>query len=124
MIYRAVADLVVVAHLVFILFVVLGGLLALGWRWAPWLHLPAALWGAFIEISGGVCPLTPVERSLREMAGESGYTSGFIDHYLLPIVYPPGLTREVQLALAVFVLAMNVLIYGIVWHRRARSRQG
>ena len=112
------ADLVVLLHLSFIVFVVLGGLLALRWRRAPWLHLPAALWGVFIEVSGGFCPLTPLENFLRESAGACGYGGGFVEHYLVPIVYPAGLTPAVQWVLAGLLLAINGCVYALVWRRR------
>jgi hypothetical protein len=118
MLYRALADLVVVLHLGFVLFVVLGGLLALRWPRAAWLHLPAALWGAGIEFVHGVCPLTPLENRLRELGGESGYSGGFVEHYLLPVLYPAGLSRSAQLALGLFVVALNAAIYLQVWRRR------
>ncbi|MEL7536236.1 MAG: DUF2784 domain-containing protein [Pseudomonadota bacterium] len=116
MIYRVLADLVVIVHLGFILFAMLGGLLALRWRWAPLLHLPAVLWGAYIELSGGICPLTPLENDLRHAAGSSGYTGGFIEHYLIPLIYPSGLTHSVQVLLAAVLVAANVVIYAfVVW---------
>lgn len=123
MLYRILADLTVVLHLGFIVFVVCGGLLALRWRRVPWVHLPAAIWGAVIEIRGAICPLTPLENWLRRQAGETGYTGGFIEHYILPIVYPPGLTRDVQLALAGLVIVVNVIAYSLVIraHRRRQS---
>jgi hypothetical protein len=121
MIYGVLADLVVVTHLAIVVFVALGGLLALRWRWMPWLHLPAAAWGVFIEVSGGACPLTGIENSLRELSGEPSYTQSFVDHYLLPIIYPPALTREIQLGLAALVLTFNVAIYALVRHRHSRS---
>jgi hypothetical protein len=95
MFFRVLADLVVLMHLAFILFVVLGALLALRWRWIPWVQVPAALWGAVIEVGGWVCPLTPLENGLRERAGDAGYTGGFVEHYVLPVVYPGSLTRGV-----------------------------
>lgn len=122
MLYSLLADFVLLFHLAFILFVGLGGLAALRWRGAPLLHLPLAAWGVWIELSGNVCPLTPLENTLRRMAGEQGYAGGFIEHYLLPIIYPPGLTREVQLVLAALVVGLNVAIYGFVWYRRRRGR--
>lgn len=118
--YRLLADLVVVLHGAFVGFVVLGGLLAFRWRRAPLVHLPAAAWGAWIEISGGLCPLTPLENWLREEGGMRGYAGGFIEHYLLPALYPAGLTRELQFLLAGGVVVANVLIYGALW-RRGRS---
>lgn len=121
MIYRALADLVVVLHLSFILFVVLGGLLVLRWPRAKWVHLPAAAWGVFIAATGGVCPLTPLENALRRAAGETGYTGGFVERYLLPVIYPPGLTPGVQGILAAIVVVANVAVYTLAF-RRARAR--
>ena len=121
MLYRLLADLVVVLHCGFVLFVVLGGLLALRWPWAAWLHLPAALWGAGIEFAAGICPLTPLENHLRRLGGEAGYAGGFVEHYLLPVLYPDGLTRTVQLALGTFVVTLNLVVYAILW-RRSRRR--
>ena len=120
MIYRALADLILVFHLAFIVFVVAGGLLALRSGWVPLVHLPAALWGVFIEASGGVCPLTPLENALRRAAGASDYAGGFIEHYLVPAIYPPALSPPAQLALAGLVVLANVLVYSVVW-RRHRS---
>jgi hypothetical protein len=122
MLYRLLADAVLSLHLFFILFVVFGGLLALRWRRAMYLHLPAAIWGALIEFMGWTCPLTPWENRLRRLAGDEGYAGGFIEHYLLPLVYPDGLTREIQIILGVAVLVANVAIYAaIIWrHRRRR----
>ena len=125
MAYRVLADLVVGMHALFVAFVVLGGLLALRWPWIAAAHLPAAVWGALIELRGWVCPLTPLEKSLRAAAGDAGYQGGFIEHYLLPVLYPAGLTRDVQLTLGSLVIAVNLVIYGIVLRRRmagARSR--
>ena len=123
MIYRILADLVVGLHLLFVVFVVIGGLLALRWRWVAWLHLPAAIWGALIEFAGWVCPLTPVEKALRARAGGAGYEGGFIEHYLIPVLYPGALTRDLQLALGGAVILINVLVYGWVL-RSARGRSG
>lgn len=108
------ADLLVVLHFTFILFVVLGGLLVLRWRWVVWLHLPAAVWGALIEFMGWTCPLTPLENSLRRMAGEAGYTQGFIEEYIAPVIYPLGLTPQLQVYLGLGVLLVNVGIYAFV----------
>lgn len=121
MLHRALADAVVALHLAFIVFVVAGGLLTLVWRRAPLVHVPAALWGAWVEITGRTCPLTPLENSLRRAAGASGYDGGFVEHYLIPIVYPPGLTRGAQLVLAAAVLVANAAIYTLVWRRRRRA---
>ncbi len=119
MAHRALADVVLMLHFAFIAFVVVGGFLALRFRWAPFLHLPAAAWGFFVEASGEVCPLTPLENSLRRRAGSSGYSEGFLEHYLTAVVYPPALTREVQLALAAVVIAVNVWVYWLVWRRKS-----
>jgi len=114
------ADAIVVLHLVFILFVVFGGLLTLRWRQAAWLHLPAAAWGAAIELCGWLCPLTPLENRLRAAAGNSGYTGGFIEHYVVPVIYPAGLSRGLQIALGVAVLTVNGAVYYLALARRHR----
>ncbi len=119
--YRILADLVVGVHALFVVFVVFGGLLALRWPWVAAAHLPAAVWGALIEFRGWVCPLTPLENSLRASAGQAGYQGGFIDHYLLPVLYPTGLTREVQVVFGSLVIAVNLVVYGLVLWRRARG---
>lgn len=118
-----VADLLVVAHLAFICFVVLGGLLALKWPRAAFLHIPAAMWGALLEFQGWLCPLTPLEQHFRTAAGEAGYTGSFIEHYLLPIIYPADLTRDLQLQLGVFVVVINAAIYGWLLARYVRHRK-
>ncbi len=118
------ADLVVVVHLGFVLFVVLGGLAVLRWRRLVWFHLPAALWGAAIEFTGWVCPLTPLENALRHRAGQAGYEGGFVEHYLLPVLYPADLTRGVQIALGIAVLAINGAVYGWLLWSRGRGERG
>ena len=120
--YAALASLVLAVHGAFVLFVVAGGLLALRWPRAAWAHLPAAAWGAGIEFSGGVCPLTPLENRLRELAGQAGYDGGFIEHYLLAWLYPGGLTHDTQVSLGLAVVIVNVAVYATVWVRRRRSR--
>jgi hypothetical protein len=115
--YSWLADLILCMHAGFVLFVICGGLLVLRWRRIAWLHLPAAVWGATVEFTGWVCPLTPLENWLREQAGEPGYRSDFVAYYLLPILYPDNLTRDVQLMLGTVVLAINVSVYGWLWHR-------
>ncbi|HET9226996.1 MAG TPA: DUF2784 domain-containing protein [Thermoanaerobaculia bacterium] len=120
MLYRILADAVVVLHFAFVLFVVLGGLLALRWPRAAWFHLPAAVWGAGIEFLGGICPLTPLEIRLRRLGGEAGYSGGFVEHYILPVLYPEALTRDVQYILGGIVIALNLLVYGIVLRRLRR----
>lgn len=119
--YRLLADLIVVAHAGFIAFVIVGGYLALRWRWMPWLHVPAAAWGAAIEFGGWICPLTPLENRLRAAGSAAGYTGGFIAHYLIPLIYPAGLTRGIQLGLGAVVIVANVTAYAIVWTRRRTS---
>ena len=121
MIYRVLADLVVGVHALFVAFVMVGGLLALRWRWVALLHVPAAAWGALIEFQGWVCPLTPLEQSLRAAAGQAGYRGGFIEHYLLPALYPAGLTRGVQLVLGTAVVVVNVAVYAVLLRRPGRS---
>ena len=121
MIYRALADLVLVVHLGFVLFVVLGGLLVLRWPPAAWLHVPAAIWGVLIEYTGWICPLTPLENSLRMRGGEAGYSGGFIEHYIQPLLYPAGLTRSTQVVLGSLALVLNLTAYAIVVSRMRRN---
>ncbi len=119
--YNVLANVVVVAHLLFIVFVVCGGVFVWRWRRLAWLHLPTAVWGALIEFRGWICPLTPLENKLRIAAGEAGYTGGFIEHYILPVVYPADLTRGLQIALGVGVVVLNVSVYVaalLLWRRR------
>ena len=122
MIYGLLADLVLALHALFVVFVVLGGLLALRWRRAAFVHVPCALWGAWVELVGWICPLTPLEVSLRQQAGEGGYAGGFLEQYLVPILYPGDLTRGIQIGLGVFVLVLNVAIYTAVMRQWRRSR--
>ena len=122
--YRLLADGVVIVHFLFIAFVVGGGLLVLRWPRLALLHIPAPCWGALIELSGWICPLTPLENGFRQAAGETGYHGGFIEHYLLPIVYPAGLTRGIQLAMAAAVILINLVVYGWLVYRRRQARSG
>lgn len=122
MIYRALADLVLVVHLAFVLFVVLGGLLVLRWPRLAWLHVPAAVWGVLTEYTGWICPLTPLENSLRERGGGAGYSGGFLEHYIQPVLYPAGLTRGTQIVLGSLALLVNLTAYGVVVARRGRFR--
>ena len=115
-----VADFVVVAHSLFVLFVMFGGLLVLRWWRVIYLHLPAVAWGAFIEFAGGICPLTPLENSLRSSAGQAGYQGGFVEHYILPVLYPAGLTRNTQVVLGTIVIAINLVIYSLIVARRRK----
>jgi len=119
---RILADLLVLIHFGFVLFVVAGGLLVLRWPRLAFGHLPAALWGAWIEFSGGICPLTPMEKALRVRAGEATYAGDFVGHYVLPVLYPSGLTRNVQLVLGMVVLAVNLAVYAMLLRRRRRQR--
>lgn len=121
MIYRSLADLVLVLHLAFVVFVVLGGLLVIRRRWVALLHVPAAIWGVLIEYTGGTCPLTPLENWLRRLGGEAGYSEGFIQHYIQPVLYPAGLTRGTQIVLGSLALLVNVIAYGIVIARSRRE---
>lgn len=118
--YGWLADAVLVVHFAFILFVALGGFLVLRWPRLAWVHVPVFVWGALIEFTGGTCPLTPLEVSLRQRAGEAGYTGGFIEHYLTGVVYPAGLTRPMQVGLGLAVLAVNALVYARLRARRRR----
>ena len=110
--FRLLADGVVILHLTFVLFVLFGGLLTLWWPRISWLHLPAAAWGAAVEFGGWVCPLTPLEQWLRLEAGQSAYSSDFIEHYILPVLYPAMLTHEKQIVLGALVVVFNVAVYG------------
>jgi hypothetical protein len=112
MLYRIAADAVVFLHLLFIVFVVIGGLLVVRWRWLIALHLPAVTWGAVVEFFHLYCPLTPLENSLRMQAGEQGYSGDFIEHYLIPLIYPAGLTAQTQLVLGAVVVVVNGGVYG------------
>jgi hypothetical protein len=113
MFYRLAADAVVLLHLGFVLFVIAGALLAFRWRWMVLLHVPAVVWAALLEFRGWLCPLTPLELSLRAAGGEAGYSGGFVEQYLLPVLYPAELDSNLQLALGSFVIAINVALY--VW---------
>ena len=121
MTYRTAADAVLVVHFAFVLFVALGGMLVLRWPKLAWVHIPAVAWAAFIEFSGRICPLTPLEVAMRLGAGEAGYTGDFLERYIVAAIYPDGLTREIQLMLGAAVLLLNAVIY-IVVVRGARAR--
>jgi len=120
--YQLLADALLLFHLAFVLFVVLGALLV--WRLPRlvWLHLPAVMWGGLIEITGHVCPLTPLENHLRRLSGEAGYSGSFVEHYLLSILYPQELSRELQVGLGIGVIVINVVAYAVLW-RRARQHE-
>jgi hypothetical protein len=121
--FRIAADGVALLHAAFVAFVVVGGFAVWRWRRLAWLHVPAAAWGALVEICRWPCPLSPLEQLLRRAAGESGYSGGFIEHYLLPLLYPPGLELPTQLALGLFVVAVNGVAYGALWLAALRSAQ-
>ncbi len=116
------ADFIVFLHLGFVLFVILGGLLVLKWKWVMWVHLPAAMWGALIEFTGWICPLTPLENWLRELGGGQGYQSSFVDHYVLPLLYPGNVTRDTQIILGLLVVLVNVGIYALVYYRHNKIK--
>jgi hypothetical protein len=118
MLPRALADLVLLVHAAFVLFVVLGGFAVLRWPRLAWIHLPAAAWGAVIEFAGWICPLTPLENRLRGLAGDAGYPGGFVEHYLLAWLYPAALDRSIQVGLGLAVIAVNLVAYGWVAARR------
>ncbi|HEV7784247.1 MAG TPA: DUF2784 domain-containing protein [Thermoanaerobaculia bacterium] len=125
MIYRILTDLLVAFHLGFVFFVCLGGLFVLRWPRMIWLHLPAAIWGAIVEWTQTVCPLTTLENHLRHLRGQAGYINGFIEYHITRVLYPDGLTKSMQIALGVFVVLLNAGGYVVVfWLRRRRPRAG
>lgn len=121
MLYRLLANAVVLIHVLFIAFILCGGFLAWRWRWVAAVHIPCAIWGVLIEYRGWICPLTPLENSLRARAGQEGYGGGFIEHYVLPAIYPAGLTPRVQMVLGTLVLVINVLAYVVLLRRITRG---
>lgn len=123
MIYKLLADSLVVIHGLFIVFVVLGGLLVLKWKRVMWLHIPTAIWGVLIEYAGWICPLTPWEKALREKAGQVAYESDFVGNYIIPLIYPRGLTHNTQLILGSFVLILNLVIYGFIIYRNLKIKR-
>ena len=123
MTHRVLADATVAFHLLFIVFVVLGGLVVVRVPRVAWLHLPAAAWVVWLELTGAICPLTPLENAFRQQAGQAGYEGGFIDHYLMPVIYTAGLTPQIQTMLGIAVLVLNATVYAIAW-RRWRKRAG
>jgi len=121
MIYRALADFVLLLHMAFVLFAALGGFLAFKWRRVAWFHIPAALWASLIEFVGWECPLTPLENWLRRKGGEAGYQTGFIERYLLPLIYPAPFSRTLHVVLGLLVLCVNLAIYWRLWRRSAST---
>ncbi len=116
--YRLIADLLVSLHLLFIVMVVLGGFLVLRWPKLAWLHVPVVIWGFLVELMGWICPLTPLEQKMRLAAGDGRYTGGFIEHYLIPLIYPGGMTAGMRMTLAALVLVINAAIYLRLWQKR------
>ena len=123
MAYRIAADIVLLLHLAFIVLVVAGALLVLWFPRFAWVHLPAAAWGTFVELTGRICPLTTLEISLRHAAGQEGYATSFVEQYIVPVIYPAGLTRNLQFWLAGIVVAVNAILYGWILLRRAKSKR-
>jgi hypothetical protein len=118
--FALLAALIVLVHLLFVVFACVGGMLAVRWPRIAWIHLPAAAWAVFVELSGGVCPLTPLELALRRLAGLPDYSGDFVANYVFPVLYPEGLTRGAQFAVGGFVVATNVIAYGwVFWRRKA-----
>lgn len=124
MLYRVLADLVLVTHLLFIAFVVAGGFAAVRWPRLAWAHVPCFVWGALIEFAGWICPLTPLEVRLRIASGQAGYSGGFIERYLLPVIYPGALTREMQIRLGLSVLTLNAVAYAWLLLRLRKGSAG
>ena len=122
MIYRALAEVTLATHAVFIAFVVIGGFLAIHVRRVARFHIPCAIWGALIEFAGWTCPLTPLENVLRRAGGEAGYNEGFIERYLLPLIYPGDLTRELQFLLGALAVGLNLIAYWLVLRRGAKTQ--
>ena len=120
MFYSLLADLVILIHFLFIIFVVLGGLMVIRWSWIKYLHIPAAIYGALIEIERWVCPLTPLEVRFKMKAGESIYQGGFIEHYILPLIYPPGMSRTVQIVLGGAVIVINLAVYVYIFFQNKK----
>ena len=112
------ANILLIIHFGFIVFALFGGLFLFRYRWVAWVHIPAFIWAALISFAGWICPLTPWEVSLRKAAGQEGYSGGFVEHYLTPIIYPAGYTREFAIAAGITVLVINLLIYGFVIYKR------
>jgi hypothetical protein len=122
--YAAAADAIMLAHFCFIAFALLGSFAVLWRRWARWLHLPALAWGVYIEASGNICPLTPLENHFRALAGQTTYGEGFITHYLGPVIYPAGLTRTAQFLIMGVLVAVNLIGYALVFARARRYARG
>ena len=122
MIFSLLADALVVVHFAFTTFVVFGGFLTWRWRWIVTAHLPALAWGCWVEVSHSICPLTPLENHLRQLGGEAGYSGGFLAHYLVRVLYPPGLTWQIQWELAAVLISINVFAYGVLLRKVRAAR--
>jgi hypothetical protein len=123
MLYRILADFVVMFHLVFVVFALFGGLLVIKWKWAAWVHLPAVAWAALIEFTGMICPLTPLENLLRNKGGATVYKTGFVEHYIIPLLYPESLNTDMQTALGAIVISINVLIYTYAFWKKTHQQR-
>lgn len=121
MIYRILADIIVLIHLLFIIFVVSGGLLGFYKKWTVWIHIPAAVWGALVELTGWFCPLTPLENRFRISGGAEGYEGSFVENYIIPLIYPENLTRNTQMAMGISVIVINAVIYFFLIKRYRKS---
>ena len=117
-VFAVLAGGIVILHFAFVLFAVAGALLALQWRWVPWLHVPAATWAVLIELSGGICPLTPLENDLRAKAGLDHYSGDFVARYVFPVLYPSGLTHDAQVVIGVAVVVVNAIAYTFIYATR------
>ena len=125
MFYTLAANAIVLLHLGYVIFVVIGGLLVFRWRWISLLHLPAVVWSVLLELRGWLCPLTPLELMFREAGGQAGYSGGFIEHYILPVLYPVELDRTMQIAIGSFVILINLALYGwLLWRLKNRYKTG
>ena len=120
--YGIFADIVVLIHLAFVFFAVLGAVFVIRWRWFFWLHLPAVFWAIWIELTGGICPLTPLENWLRRRAGQGGYPGDFVQHYLMPMLYPVDLTHNIQILLGLVVIFINAALYGYLYYHNRRRK--
>jgi hypothetical protein len=119
--YGIAADAVMLVHFAFILFATFGSLATLRWPRLAWSHVPCLIWAISIALTGSLCPLTPLEDSLRRLAGERGLSGGFIEHYIQPLIYPEGLTRPFQVAMGVILISINAVGYGLLWRRQRRK---
>jgi len=123
LIYHVTANLLVMIHLVFIVFVIAGGFIVLIWPWVILLHIPAVIWGGIVELKGWICVLTPWENNLRRLAGQEGYPGGFIEHYIVSLIYPAELTRDAQIVMGVIVIIINLCVYSFIVYRLMCERK-